>query len=193
MHLEKKRNAHPSGSHAGRRSAILPKSAPSQHHIDLLPAKHVTWAFPASIPQAPHASSASAHERPPHASGLPAPPDESTFPRAPSEKAPQHASPLEREPAPPPLASARTPRQRGRASSPRDRAHAEKRPRLRTWLEHCPPRRAAPLPWPPRERAPPSGVHGRRCLLRVHGRRRLPLGSRVCLRALFAFEWGTNE
>jgi hypothetical protein len=85
-------------------AAALP-SFPNPHQISTASISCLPRAFPTSFPQAPRAGSASAHERPPHASSLPAPPDESTFPRAPSEQAPQCASPREREPAPPPLAS----------------------------------------------------------------------------------------
>jgi hypothetical protein len=175
MHFEKERNAHPSGSQAGRRSAILYKSAPNQHHIDLLPAKHVIWAFLASFPWAPHASRTSARERPPHASG-PAPLDESSFPRAPSERAPRCASPCERE------------RERARASSPRDRADAQMTRSRLLPLRACgrpeeaaPPHAACALPAP--TSCASSLVSSRaRASLRVHGRRRLPPRSRVCLR-----------
>jgi hypothetical protein len=124
---------------------------------------------------------------PPHASVLPAPLVESSFPRAPSEQAPLRASPREREPAPPPLVTARTPKRRGRASSPRERADGQKRPRLCTRLARCPPRRAAPLPWSPRERVPPS-----RCT--ADGASSGWTAGSASLRGLgFAFEWGTNQ
>jgi hypothetical protein len=165
MHFEKERNAHPLGSQAGRRSAILSKSA-----------KHVTWAFPTSFPRAPHVSSASTCERPPSASGREQLPSGS-----------QRAGPAARLPT----------RERARASSPRDCADAQTtRPRFLTSRARGRPEEAAPLhaacalPAPtscasslvPSRACASLQVHGRRRLLRVDGRQRLPPGSRVCLR-----------